>query len=166
MSRCLAFIVLILGVTGYCFAVKNPAATRPMPEPKQRVALVIGNSRYPTGLLKNPENDALTVAKTLSGLGFEVDYYANLDQQGMVEHIFNFYHHKAAKSALRLCPGGGFFLLRSCFRKRAWVERSTGPSFTNPPRVGEFLGRARPPCHAGLPANFAGPSSARAGSTL
>lgn len=102
LARSLALIALMLGVTSHCFAAKNPTATSPIPELKERVALVIGNSRYPTGLLKNPENDALTVAKTLSGLGFEVDYYANLDQQGMVEHIFNFYHHKAAKSALRL----------------------------------------------------------------
>jgi uncharacterized caspase-like protein len=68
----------------------------------QRVALVIGNGQYAMKPLKNPENDAQSMAKTLSNLGFKVDYYANLDQKGMVQHIFDFFHHKAAKSALRV----------------------------------------------------------------
>ena len=69
---------------------------------QQRVALVIGNGQYAMRTLKNPENDAQSMAKTLANLGFEVDYYANLDQKAMVQHIFDFFHHKAAKSALRL----------------------------------------------------------------
>ncbi len=68
----------------------------------ERVALVIGNSQYSIGNLKNPVNDAQLMAKTLSGLGFKVDYYANLDQKAMVQQMFDFYHHKAAKSTLRL----------------------------------------------------------------
>ncbi len=74
----------------------NPAISH------QRVALVIGNGQYAMRTLKNPENDAQSMAETLSSLGFEVDYYANLDQKAMVQHIFDFFHHKAAKSALRL----------------------------------------------------------------
>lgn len=68
----------------------------------QRVALVIGNAKYAVDSLKNPENDAQAMAKTLAGLGFEVDYFTNLNQQEMIQHIFDFYHHKAAKSPLRV----------------------------------------------------------------
>ena len=38
----------------------------------RRVALVIGNSAYPTAPLKNPVNDAHDMASTLRSLGFEV----------------------------------------------------------------------------------------------
>jgi len=38
----------------------------------RRVALVIGNSAYPTAPLKNPVNDARDMAATLKSLGFEV----------------------------------------------------------------------------------------------
>lgn len=69
---------------------------------QQRVALVIGNGQYAMRSLKNPENDAQSMAKTLSSLGFEVDYFTNLDQKAMMQHVFDFFHHKAAKSALRL----------------------------------------------------------------
>jgi uncharacterized caspase-like protein len=68
----------------------------------ERVALVIGNAQYAVDSLKNPENDALAMAKALAGLGFEVDYFTNLNQQEMIQHIFDFYHHKAAKSSLRV----------------------------------------------------------------
>lgn len=71
-------------------------------ETGQRVALVIGNGKYLTDSLKNPENDALAMANTLSDLGFEVDYFTNLNQREMLQQIFNFYHHKAAKSPLRV----------------------------------------------------------------
>ena len=67
-----------------------------------RVALVIGNGKYPSRTLKNPENDALSVKKVLTDLGFEVDYQTNLDQAGMIRIISDFYHHKAKLSSLRL----------------------------------------------------------------
>src|SRR6185295_4626644 len=58
-------------------------ATAPLPTAKasvgeRRVALVIGNARYPTIPLNNPENDARTVAATLRELGFEVTEHVNL----------------------------------------------------------------------------------------
>ena len=70
--------------------------------PTKRVALVIGNSRYNTGNLKNPENDAQAISNALKNLGFEVDYLTNLDQKSMIQHVFDFFHHKASKSELRL----------------------------------------------------------------
>lgn len=44
----------------------------------KRVALVVGNARYPSAPLNNPENDAHVVAATLRRLGFEVLEHVNL----------------------------------------------------------------------------------------
>lgn len=45
---------------------------------EQRLALVIGNARYPALPLNNPENDARVMATTLRRLGFEVIEHVNL----------------------------------------------------------------------------------------
>ena len=50
-------------------------------EKEKRLALVIGNSDYKKGALKNPANDAKLIAKTLDSLGFEVLEYYNLKTQ-------------------------------------------------------------------------------------
>jgi uncharacterized caspase-like protein len=46
---------------------------------EKRLALVVGNARYPTLPLNNPENDARVVASTLRRLGFEVTEHVNLN---------------------------------------------------------------------------------------
>ncbi|SCK24535.1 type VI secretion lipoprotein, VC_A0113 family [Variovorax sp. HW608] len=46
---------------------------------QRRVALVIGNGRYPEIPLNNPEHDARLVAQTLRSLNFEVGEYLNLN---------------------------------------------------------------------------------------
>lgn len=46
---------------------------------QRRIALVIGNGRYPELPLNNPEHDARLVAQTLRGLNFEVGEYLNLN---------------------------------------------------------------------------------------
>jgi uncharacterized caspase-like protein len=61
----------------------TPEASIPMPTAprslgERRVALVIGNARYPNIPLNNPENDARVVGRTLRGLGFEVTEHVNL----------------------------------------------------------------------------------------
>ena len=56
------------------------AAARPICNAQQsysenvnsRIALVIGNSAYSSGALKNPVNDAILVSQTLDSLGFDV----------------------------------------------------------------------------------------------
>ena len=58
-------------------------AIPPLPSAKgataeRRLALVIGNARYPTIPLNNPENDARVVGATLRELGFEVTEHVNL----------------------------------------------------------------------------------------
>lgn len=45
---------------------------------EKRLALVVGNARYPSAPLNNPENDAHVVASTLRRLGFEVNEQVNL----------------------------------------------------------------------------------------
>lgn len=59
------------------------AARRALAQPKadtaqRRVALVIGNARYPEFPLNNPEHDARLIAQTLRTLGFEVGEHLNL----------------------------------------------------------------------------------------
>jgi type VI secretion system VasD/TssJ family lipoprotein len=46
---------------------------------QRRVALVIGNGRYPEFPLNNPEHDARLIAQTLRSLGFEVSEHLNLN---------------------------------------------------------------------------------------
>ena len=48
---------------------------------EKRLALVIGNSEYIKGPLKNPVNDAKLIAKALDSLGFEVLEHYNLSTQ-------------------------------------------------------------------------------------
>lgn len=73
-----------------------PAATRSLSSTQQttsegpRVALVIGNSRYVSSPLTNPENDARLIAKTLTNLGFRVQLSTNSDQKGMKRAIQEF----------------------------------------------------------------------------
>ncbi|MEP6558672.1 MAG: caspase family protein, partial [Burkholderiales bacterium] len=48
------------------------------PNGEKRMALVIGNARYPTMSLTNPENDARVMASALRRLGFDVTEKVNL----------------------------------------------------------------------------------------
>ncbi len=57
---------------------------------EQRIALVIGNSAYTTGPLKNPVNDATDIAATLQRLGFSVIIIKNASQRVMEESIQEF----------------------------------------------------------------------------
>lgn len=56
----------------------------------QRLALVIGNNAYTDGLLKNPINDARTMAATLTELGFEVNKLENADRGAMQRAVLEF----------------------------------------------------------------------------
>ncbi len=57
---------------------------------EQRIALVIGNSLYSSGPLKNPVNDATDIATTLQRLGFSVIIKKNASQRVMEESIQEF----------------------------------------------------------------------------
>ena len=54
-----------------------------VPAGDKRVALVIGNSRYPTSPLKNPVNDAREMSAALRKLGFEVIERVDANQKEM-----------------------------------------------------------------------------------
>lgn len=56
-----AILLLMLLAAGFALA----------ETPERRIALVIGNSKYRSNALTNPENDARAMAQTLSALGFE-----------------------------------------------------------------------------------------------
>ena len=64
-----------------------------------RHALVIGNANYETSRLRNPENDAKSVAAALEKLGFEVTLVLNADQKAMKRAIDDFGRSLAAGGA-------------------------------------------------------------------
>ena len=73
------------------FAVINPSALPAATE--QRIALVIGNSAYSSGPLKNPVNDATDMAATLQKLGFDVkvrdesDFWKNRNVEALAKTV-------------------------------------------------------------------------------
>jgi len=69
------------------FAESAAAQSRAAMASEQRVALVIGNSTYPVGPLKNPVNDAEDMAQMLRTLGFRVTLHQNASHQQMIEAI-------------------------------------------------------------------------------
>lgn len=66
MRGALATVTIFL-----CAAFVWPSQVQPV-VPERRVALVIGNSAYKTGALRNPVNDARDMAAAWRGVGFEV----------------------------------------------------------------------------------------------
>jgi hypothetical protein len=76
------FLVLSLfaGINPYSL----PAAT------EQRIALVIGNSAYSSGPLKNTVNDATAMATQLQKLGFTVILKKNANLRGMEDALTDF----------------------------------------------------------------------------
>ncbi|MDK9702948.1 MAG: caspase family protein [Sulfuritalea sp.] len=64
-----------------------------------RVAVVIGNSRYPSGALANPQNDAKAMAASLKKLGFDVELKLDASKADM-DAIFRRFSAKADKSGV------------------------------------------------------------------
>lgn len=56
-----------------------------------RYALVIGNKNYPTAPLRNPINDAQSIAENLQGLNIDVTLLLDLDYDQLSENIELFY---------------------------------------------------------------------------
>ena len=71
-----------------------------------RAALVIGNSRYAVGALKNPKNDAHSISRALEELGFNVEVDFDLDRARM-EHAFAEFERLHADVALLYYSGHG-----------------------------------------------------------
>ncbi len=68
----------------------GPAAAQERGAPERRLALVIGNSSYKVGALKNPANDARDMARALRGLGFEVIERQNLTRESFAAAVREF----------------------------------------------------------------------------
>ena len=89
---------LLAGLSGPAFAQTQTAEldriqapAQALPAPEQRVALVIGNSKYEnTTQLPNPDNDAESVAELLNSAGFEVITATDLTQNDMIKVVQNF----------------------------------------------------------------------------
>ncbi len=85
------FLAALMGVVVFngdsACASQQPTASG---QPEKRTALVIGNAGYSSGPLRNPVNDARTMAKTLESLSFEVTLRENLDQKQMKSEIQSF----------------------------------------------------------------------------
>ncbi|MCX6300956.1 MAG: caspase family protein [Bacteroidia bacterium] len=64
--------------------------TAELSQPLRKSALVIGNGNYISSVLSNPENDARAMDAILSGLGFVVFKYENLNQSQMKKAIDDF----------------------------------------------------------------------------
>src|SRR5499425_3253809 len=77
----LAALALLLLASGAAAQGKSDVASEP------RVALVIGNSSYAVGPLKNPVNDAEDMARMLRTLGFNVTLRENATHRQMIEAI-------------------------------------------------------------------------------
>lgn len=78
---------LFLLLSGMAF---TSVAAEPAIAQSERVALVIGNSSYANGMLRNPVNDARAVAAKLESLGFKVLLRENLDREAMHRSIGEF----------------------------------------------------------------------------
>lgn len=74
-------LIFVLTVLLFCFSANSQ---------ERRLALVIGNGNYPTGILANPGNDARSMEKALKSIGFEVKRYENLKQKEMARAIDDF----------------------------------------------------------------------------
>jgi len=87
---------LLLAVSGAASWAAPPtllaqAGAESVPKADDRgAALVIGNSAYRVGALKNPVNDAQAVAASLRGLGFEVVLRENTSLRDMIEAFRQF----------------------------------------------------------------------------
>jgi uncharacterized caspase-like protein len=125
-------------------AFPRPAAPAPA-QPAQiseRVALVIGNGAYPSNRLKNPARDAGAVAESLTQLGFQVDLQTDLDQKAMLQKVFEFYHHKAAHSPLRLIYYAGHGVQYNGRNYLMPIDANLGPE-SDIPRTGFLLDELR-----------------------
>src|SRR5262245_11384797 len=56
----------------------------------QRLALLIGNGKYPGGRLKNTVSDAELLASVLKGIGFEVEIVRDADKVALDRAIVGF----------------------------------------------------------------------------
>ncbi len=86
MKRILVGLAVIIGLSGLAFAERGLSISAK----EKRTALVIGNSDYKIGRLKNPANDADDMAGLLKRKGFRVTLLRNASQRRMEKAIRQF----------------------------------------------------------------------------
>lgn len=69
---------------------------------EKRIALVVGNARYPNNPLANPENDARLVAGALRKLGFEVIEKLNLGSREFRKEVIEFANRTEGQEGIAL----------------------------------------------------------------
>ncbi len=89
-------LCLVLAVLLQCLAV--PAALAA----EKRIALVVGNARYPNNPLANPENDARLIAGSLRKLGFEVTERLNLGSREFRKEVIDFANRTEGQEGIAL----------------------------------------------------------------
>lgn len=90
-----ALLMSLVGFSDRAALAQDASAASP---PEQRLALVIGNSRYQNAApLPNPDNDAQSMAQFLNSAGFEVIAATDLTQTDMIKVVQDF----SAKIAAR-----------------------------------------------------------------
>ncbi|MCP4752277.1 MAG: caspase family protein [Proteobacteria bacterium] len=86
MKRVLVFLAAVIGFSGLVMAERGVSVAAK----ERRTALVIGNSDYKIGRLKNPVNDAEDMAGVLKQMGFRVTLLTNVSQRKMEKAIQRF----------------------------------------------------------------------------
>jgi type VI secretion system VasD/TssJ family lipoprotein len=87
LLACIALVPVVWSWAGRALAQPKAEASR-----QRRVALVIGNARYPEFPLNNPEHDARLIAQTLRTLDFEVSEHLNLNARDFKRVLREFAH--------------------------------------------------------------------------
>ena len=77
-------------ITQWLFLIALAIGFQSVQAKSERVALVIGNSDYTKGQLKNPVNDATLMTRTLQSKGFRVTTLKNGTRRQMIEAIRDF----------------------------------------------------------------------------
>lgn len=62
----------------------------PLVADASRFALVVGNSSYSFGFLKNPKNDAIDISKALQEVGFKVDTLIDVNKRQFIDSVESF----------------------------------------------------------------------------
>lgn len=100
----LSLMILITIQATFCFgagvAEPSRALATMVGDPRtDRVAVVIGNSSYPSGALANPKNDATAMAASLKQLGFDVELKIDATKADL-DGIFKRFGSKAERATV------------------------------------------------------------------
>ena len=83
-----ALALFVLGLSA--MAVMGAERPDPAAVTEKRIALVIGNNKYPSAPLRNPVNDANAMAKKLREMGFEVILRTDVDLRQLTRAVSEF----------------------------------------------------------------------------